>query len=92
MSGNYEIVILPSAKKDKEKIKADPGLKKKVSALLDILSENPYQNPPPYEKLRGPLNEFYSRRINLKHRLVYDVSEEKKLVRIVAMWSHYETL
>lgn len=92
MSGKYGIVILPSAKKDKEKIKANPHLKKKVDALLEILSENPYQTPPPYEKLRGSLSEFYSRRINLQHRLVYDISEEKKLVRIVAMWSHYETL
>ena len=90
MSGKYRIVILPSAKKDKDKIKENPALKKRVEALLEILAENPYQNPPPYEKLRGNLSGFYSRRINIQHRLVYDVSEELKTVRIVAMWSHYE--
>ena len=92
MNGNYKLVILSSAKKDKEKIKVLPLLKKRVDGLLEILAENPYRNPPPYEKLRGPLSGFYSRRINLQHRLVYDVDEESKTVRIVAMWTHYETV
>ena len=92
LSGKYKIVILPSAKRDRDKIKAVPALKKRVDGLLAILMEDPFQNPPPYEKLRGPLSSFYSRRINIQHRLVYDVDEELKIVRIVAMWSHYETL
>ena len=92
MSGKYSIVILRSAQKDKEKIKSIPALKKTVDKLLEVISENPYQNPPPYEKLKGPLSNFYSRRINIQHRLVYDVDEEKKLLRIVAMWSHYDNL
>lgn len=90
MSGKYRIVILKSAQKDKEKVKAVPALKAKVDSLLEVISENPYQNPPPYEKLKGPLSNFYSRRINIQHRLVYDVDEEKRIVRIVAMWTHYE--
>ena len=90
MSGRYRIVILKSAQKDKEKIKAVPALKNKVDSLLEVISENPYRNPPPYEKLKGPLSNFYSRRINIQHRLVYDVDEEKRIVRIVAMWTHYE--
>lgn len=90
MNGKYRIVILRSAQKDKEKVKTIPALKKNVDKLLEILVENPYQNPPPYEKLKGPLNQFYSRRINVQHRLVYDVDDDKKIVRIVSMWTHYE--
>ena len=90
MNGKYRIVILRSAQKDKEKVKTIPALKKNVDKLLEILVENPYQNPPPYEKLNGPLNQFYSRRINVQHRLVYDVDDDKKIVRIVSMWTHYE--
>ncbi len=92
MNGEYRIVILPSAKKDRDKVKADPALKKRVDSLLAVLASDPYKNPPPFEKLKGPLSGFYSRRINIKHRLVYDVDEDKKTVRIVAMCSHYETM
>ncbi len=90
MNGEYEILISKSAEKDKEKIKQYPVLKEKVSRLIEVLRVNPYQNPPPYEKLRGDLADKYSRRINAQHRLVYQVFEEEKTVRILAMWTHYE--
>lgn len=90
MSGKYRIVITKSAQKDKEKIKQQPVLKKKVNNLLEIIKNNPYQNPPPYEKLLGNLSECYSRRINIQHRLVYTVDEEQKVVKIISMWTHYE--
>jgi len=90
LSGKYRIVITKSAQKDKEKIKQQPALKKKVNNLLEIIKDNPYQNPPPYEKLLGNLSECYSRRINIQHRLVYTVDEEQKVVKIISMWTHYE--
>ena len=90
MSGKYRIVITKSAQKDKEKIKQQPALKKKVNNLLEIIKDNPYQNPPPYEKLLGNLSECYSRRISIQHRLVYTVDEEQKVVKIISMWTHYE--
>lgn len=86
----YQIKILKAALKDKDKIAQVPALKKNVSNLLEILKSNPYQTPPPYEKLVGNLKELYSRRINQKHRLVYRVLEESKIVLVVSMWSHYE--
>ncbi|MCL2882499.1 MAG: Txe/YoeB family addiction module toxin [Coriobacteriia bacterium] len=89
MVKNYTLVILKPALKDKDKIKEKPALKKRVDALLDIVSENPYQNPPAYEKLAGNLQGLYSRRINRQHRLVYRVLEEEKVVMIISMWSHY---
>lgn len=90
MSGEYSLVILKSAQKDKEKIKQYPALRGNVAALLDILRVNPYQTPPPYEKLKGDLGDFYSRRINAQHRLVYMVYEKERAVKIVSMWTHYE--
>lgn len=89
MSG-YRIKITKAAQKDKEKIKSNAALFKNASALINILRENPYQNPPSYEKLRGELSSLYSRRINRQHRLVYEIIEEEKTVKIVSMWSHYE--
>lgn len=90
MSGEYRIVILKSAQKDKEKIGQIPALRKKADDLIGILRKNPYQNPPSYEKLKGPLSRFYSRRINVQHRLVYMIDEEEHAVIITAMWTHYE--
>ena len=90
MSGKYALRILKGAQKDKEKIKQVPALRRNVEELLAILQENPYQNPPPYEKLVGDMHGMYSRRINRQHRLVYDVDEEQKIVRIISMWTHYE--
>jgi toxin YoeB len=85
----YKIVLSKKAVKDAQKI-ARVGLKPKVEKILEILKENPFQSPPFYERLVGNLNGFYSRRINIQHRLVYEVFEEKKIVRILRMWSHYE--
>lgn len=65
-------------------------LDNKVKLLIDIIKENPYQNPPSYEILQGNLKGLISRRINIKHRLVYEVLEDKKVVKIISMWSHYE--
>ncbi|WP_313342816.1 Txe/YoeB family addiction module toxin [Sedimentibacter sp.] len=90
MVGNYKIVILKSAEKDKEKIKSVTALKSKTDKLLEVIKNNPFQNPPPYEKLLGNMNGLYSRRINRQHRLVYRVVEDEKTVIIVSMWSHYE--
>ena len=85
----WKIVYAKQAVKDSRKIK-ECGLKSKVTELLAILSENPFQNPPPYEKLVGDLSGFYSRRINIQHRLVYKVYENEKTVQVLRMWTHYE--
>lgn len=87
----YTLKILKGAQKDKEKIKQIPALRKNVEALLELIRVNPFQNPPPYEKLVGNMQGMYSRRINKQHRLVYEVDEDAKIVRIVAMWTHYES-
>ncbi len=85
----YSIVYDRKALKDIPKLKA-AGLDKKARALIDLLKENPYQSPPPYEKLQGDLQGACSRRINIKHRLVYEVLEDIRTVKIISMWSHYE--
>ena len=85
----YRVLFSKQADKDKSRIK-QAGLEKKARALLKVLMENPYQNPPPYEKLVGDLDGLYSRRINIQHRLVYQVMEQEKTVRVLSMWSHYE--
>lgn len=85
----YTIVFGKQAAKDKEKLKS-AGLDVKVKKLLNLMIENPFQNPPPYEKLVGDLDGFYSRRINRQHRLVYQVYEDKKTVKILSMWTHYD--
>jgi len=77
------------ALKDAKKLSA-AGLKDKAQVLLDLLERDPFQNPPPYEKLVGDLNGAYSRRINIQHRLVYEVFPKEKTVRILGMWTHYE--
>ena len=86
---NWKLIYTKQAVKDSQKIK-ELGLKEKVQKLLDILKENPYQNPPKYEKLIGDLNRVYSRRINIQHRLVYQILEDIQTVKIIRMWSHYE--
>ena len=85
----WEIALTKKALKDAQKISRS-GLKSKVDKLIKILRTNPYQNPPYYEKLTGDLSQMYSRRINIQHRLVYEVDDEKKRVKILMMWSHYE--
>lgn len=86
---SWEVVFAKHAQKDAPKLAAS-GLKGKAQELLAILQENPFQNPPPYEKLVGDLSGAYSRRINIQHRLVYEVLPEQKVVKVLRMWSHYE--
>ncbi len=85
----WEVLLTSNAEKDKKLIKR-AGLENKARSLLKLLSENPYQNPPSYEKLIGDLKGFYSRRINIQRRLIYQIDDEKKIVIVYAMWSHYE--
>lgn len=87
----YSIVYTKKATGDIPKLKS-VKLDKKAKTLIDLIKENPYQTPPPYEKLQGDLQGAYSRRINIKHRLVYEVLEEKKIVKIINLWTHYEFL
>lgn len=87
----YQIVYAKAALKDVPKIKA-AHLDGKVKALLEVIRENPFGSPPSYEKLVGDLKGMYSRRINIQHRLVYEVFEQEKTVRILSMWTHYENL
>jgi Txe/YoeB family toxin of toxin-antitoxin system len=84
-----EIVFTKQAAKDFERIKQFPALLKKVRSLLELIEDNPFSNPPSYEKLVGVEN-TYSRRINLQHRLVYQVYSELGVVKIIRMWTHYE--
>ena len=86
---SWGLVYTKHAKKDARKLAAS-GLKKKAQELLTVLKENPYQNPPPYEKLVGDLSGAYSRRINIQHRLVYQVLEEEHVVKVLRLWTHYE--
>lgn len=85
----WVVLFTKNAEKDKPKLKA-VGLEKKAKSLLVLLSENPFQVPPSYEKLVGDLNGYYSRRINIQHRLVYRVDSQKNIVIVHSMWSHYE--
>ena len=86
---NWRVVFTKQAQKDAKKLSA-AGLKAKAEELLAILHNNPYQNPPPYEKLVGDLAGAYSRRINIQHRLVYQLLEAEQIVKVLRMWSHYE--
>jgi toxin YoeB len=85
----YKLVYTKQAKKDAKKA-ASSGLKPKIEELLDIIKENPFQDYPPYEKLVGNLEGACSRRINIQHRLVYQVLEEEKIVKVIRMWTHYD--
>jgi Txe/YoeB family toxin of toxin-antitoxin system len=85
----WRVVYTRQAQKDAKKIAA-AGLRPKAEKLLEILSRNPFQSPPPYEKLMGDLSGAYSRRINIQHRLVYQVMEEIRTIKVVRMWTHYE--
>ncbi len=85
----YKLAYSTQAQKDAKKVKKS-GLKGHVEKLLSILENNPFQNPPRYEKLVGDLTGAYSRRINIQHRLVYQVYEKEKTVKIVRMWTHYD--
>ena len=86
---SWQIVYTKQAQKDSKKLVAS-GMKSKAQKLLAVITENPYQNPPPYEKLVGDLSGAYSRRINIQHRLVYQVLAETRTVKVLRMWTHYE--
>lgn len=85
----YKVEFHKRALKDIEKLKENK-LESKAKKLVEIIKENPFQNPPPYEKLVGTLEGLISRRINIQHRLIYQVLEDKKVIRIISLWSHYE--
>ena len=85
----YRIFFSSQAVKDLQKLK-NQNLSKKAKELVEIIKQNPYQNPPPFEKLRGNLEGFFSRRINIQHRLIYQVLEDEKIVKVLRLWSHYK--
>lgn len=85
----WRVIFTKHAQKDARKISAC-GLKAKTEELLEILRKNPFEIPPPYEKLVGDLEGAYSRRINIQHRLVYQVLKDEKIVKVLRMWTHYE--
>jgi len=86
---SWELVYTKQAQKDSKKLSAS-GLKKKAQELLAVIKENPFPNPPPYEKLVGDLSGAYSRRINIQHRIVYQVYEQEHVVKIIRLWTHYD--
>ena len=86
---SYKLIFTKQAQKDAGKLR-DSGLKETALELLEVVEENPYKTPPAYEKLVGDLTGAYSRRINIKHRLVYQVIEEERVVKVLRMWTHYE--
>jgi Txe/YoeB family toxin of toxin-antitoxin system len=86
---SWQLIYTKQAQKDAEKLKS-AGLTEKAKMLLAIVKANPFQNPPPYEKLVGDLAGAYSRRINIQHRLVYQVMTESNMVKILRLWTHYE--
>lgn len=85
----YQIVFTKTAAKDVQKLKS-AHLDGIAKSLIDVIRENPYQTPPSYEKLVGDMKGLYSRRINIRHRLVYEVFETEKIIKIISLWSHYE--
>jgi len=86
----WRLYYTKQAQKDARKLASSPGLKKKAQELLSIIEQDPYQNPPAYEKPVGDLSGAYSRRINIQHRLVYQVLEKEKSVKGLRLWTHYE--
>jgi len=86
---SWQLIYTKQAQKDAKKLSSS-GLKGKAKVLLQVVELNPYQNPPPYEKLVGDLSGAYSRRINIQHRLVYQVIEEQSIVKVLRMWTRYE--
>ena len=85
----WQIVFTKQAQRDAKKLSA-AGLRSKAEKLIEILRENPYQFPPPFEKLLGDLSGAFSRRINIQHRLVYQILDNEKVVKVIRMWTHYE--
>jgi toxin YoeB len=85
----WRVVFTKQAQKDAKKL-SSAGLRPKAEKLIEILRENPYQTPPPYEKLLGDLSGALSRRINIQHRLVYQIFDGERVVKVIRMWTHYE--
>ncbi len=85
----WQVVYTKQAQRDAKKL-ASSGLKSKAQELLAILAEDPFKRPPPFEKLVGDLAGAYSRRINIQHRLIYEILEEERIVKVLRLWSHYE--
>ena len=85
----WRVVFTKQAQKDAKKLSA-AGLRTKTEKLIEILRENPYQTPPPFEKLLGDLAGAFSRRINIQHRLVYQILDDEKVVKVIRMWTHFE--
>jgi Txe/YoeB family toxin of toxin-antitoxin system len=85
---SWRVVFTKQAQKDAKKLSAS-GLRAKAETIIKILRDNPYQVPPPYEKLVGDLTGAYSRRINIQHRLVYQIIDDEKIIKIIRMWTHY---
>ena len=85
----WKVVFTKQAQKDARKLSTS-GLKSKAEEIINILKTNPYQNPPSYEKLVGDLSGAYSRRLNIQHRLVYQIINDDKVVKVLRMWTHYE--
>ncbi len=86
---NWKLVYTKQAQKDSKKL-ASSGLKNKAKQLLDIIQKDPYQNPPPYEKLVGDLSGAYSCRINIQHRLVYQIYKKEQTIKVIRLWTHYD--
>ncbi len=86
---SYQLVFTKQAQKDAKKLTSS-GLRPKAESLLEIIKIDPFQTPPPYEKLIGDLAGAYSRRINIQHRLVYQVNESERVVKVIRLWTHYE--
>tara|TARA_R110002095_G_scaffold95565_2_gene83495 strand:- start:343 stop:606 length:264 start_codon:yes stop_codon:yes gene_type:complete len=86
---SWDVVYTKQAQKDAKKL-SSAGLKDKAKYLINIIKENPYQNPLPYEKLIGDLSGAYSRRINIQHRLVYQVYENENTIKVIRLWTHYQ--
>ena len=86
---SWDVVYTRQAQKDSKKL-SESGLRDKAQELLDILKADPFQNPPPFEKLVGDLSGAYSRRINIQHRLVYQILEEQRIVKVLRLWTHYQ--
>ena len=89
MSQGWRVVYTPQARKDARKL-ARSGLRARAQKLLDLLARDPFETPPPFEKLRGDLAGAHSRRINIQHRLVYQVLEKQRAVKVLRLWTHYE--
>ncbi|HVT57301.1 MAG TPA: Txe/YoeB family addiction module toxin [Thermoanaerobaculia bacterium] len=89
MVSSWRVVFTKQAQRDAKKLAA-AGLRPRAERLLALLAENPFRTPPSYEKLRGDLAGAYSRRINIQHRLVYQVDEDQRIVKVIRLWTHYE--